>query len=68
MYHATIQHHSIARAHSITIDGTLDDAQLTASVEFGDGFPDHTIVITDEIGNIVSSRRIGDDDWTTCGD
>lgn len=62
-YTATIAHHSISRARTIEVTGTLTAAKAAATREFGDGFLDHRIVIRDEHGQTVASRRIGDRDW-----
>lgn len=62
-YFATIAHHSIASAAVVEIEGTLVQAKRTATKEFGDGFIDHRIVIRNERGETVASRRIGDKRW-----
>lgn len=63
-YTATICHHSIASAREITTKGSLATAKRTATREFGAGFLDHRIVICDERGQTVTSRRIGDRRWS----
>ena len=62
-YTASVVHHSLAQHRSITIRGTLRAAKAAATREFGAGFVDHKIVILDELGDIVASRRIGDARW-----
>lgn len=62
-YTATITHHSISSARVIEIDGTIAQAKRAATREFGDGFLDHIIVIRDQYGEPVASRRIGDRRW-----
>ncbi|MDY0072505.1 MAG: hypothetical protein RBR77_07625 [Thauera sp.] len=62
-YTATIAHNSISAARVITIDGTLTQAKRAATKEFGDGFLDHVIVIRDQYGEPVATRRIGDAKW-----
>jgi hypothetical protein len=67
-YIATIKHHSLARAHKITIRGSLAYAKRRASKEFGDGFLDHEIVIYKhnwcDALIPVAHRRIADRKWT----
>lgn len=60
---ATISHHSISRAPVIEIDGTLTQAKRTATKEFNGGFNDHVIIIRDEFGETVATRRLGDKVW-----
>lgn len=62
-YTATISHHSISRARTIEVTGTLTAAKAAATKEFGDDQNDYRIVITDESGQTVASRRIGDSNW-----
>lgn len=62
-YTATIAHNSINAARVITIDGTLTQAKRAATKEFRDGFVDHVIVIHDQSGDLVATRRIGDSKW-----
>lgn len=62
-YTATITHHSISSARVIEIDGTLTQVKRAATREFGDGFVDHVIVIRDEYGETVATRRIGNSRW-----
>ena len=62
-YTATIAHHSISRARTIEVTGTLTAAKVAATREFGGDQNDYRIVITDEQGQTVASRRIGDRDW-----
>lgn len=63
IYTATITHHSIHSARVIEIDGTLTQAKRAATKEFGEGFLDHVIVIRDQYGEPVASRRVGDKSW-----
>lgn len=63
-YTATVAHHSIHSARVIEIDGTLTQAKRAATKEFGDGFLDHVIVILDQYGEPVATRRIGDSRWS----
>lgn len=60
-YTATIRHHSISRARTVSA-ATLPAAKHLATKEFGGGFLDHEIVIYcgDEI---ASRRRIGERGW-----
>lgn len=60
---ATIAHHSIARADVIEIDGTLTQAKRAATKRFDGGFNDHVIIIRDEFGETVATRRLGDKSW-----
>ncbi len=62
-YIASVRHHSIAQHRSIEINGTLRHAKATATHEFGAGFVEHEIVILDERGDVVASRRIGAARW-----
>lgn len=48
----------------IAITGTLTQAKRAATRRFGDGFRNHEIIIVDDWGNIISSRRIADRRWT----
>lgn len=61
-YIATISHHSISRARTIEINGTLAQAKRAASAEFGEDHRDYTILIVDG-DNIVASRRVGGKQW-----
>lgn len=67
-YVATICHHSIGRAPTVSVGNTLRGAKRRATLEFGDGFLDHTIVIMDtelpEHDNVVATRRIRDRIWS----
>ena len=63
-YQATIRHHSIASARTITVTGNLTQAKRAATAEFGDGYNDHKIVIANDRGDIVASRTIADKSWT----
>ncbi len=62
MFTATLSHHSISRARSISAP-TLSSAKRKATQEFGDGFNDHRLVIYDEHGNLIASRRIDERRW-----
>ncbi len=62
-YTATIAHHSISRARSIEVNGTLAAAKAAATKEFGKDQIDYRIVITDQGGQTVAARRIGDSQW-----
>ena len=57
-YTATISHPSLRRAREITITGTLLAAKAAATREFGGGYNDHHIVITDEGGETVTLVNI----------
>lgn len=67
-YQATIRHHSISHARTISIYGTLMHAKRRATTEFGDEQPDYEIVIAQVMSNgekiIVSTRLVGKDRWT----
>lgn len=67
--HATIRHHSIARARVVDL-GTMDltTAKVLAAKEFAGEFVDYTLCIIGDCtphnpGGIVSSRRIGARTW-----
>lgn len=67
--HATIRHHSIARARVVDL-GTADltAAKRKAGAEFRSEFVDYTICILgertpDNPDGIISSRRIGARKW-----
>ncbi len=62
-YIASIAHSSIAAARQIEIAGSLKRAKLAATKEFGEEFVDYRIVIVDESGETVASRRVGDKRW-----
>lgn len=62
-YTATIAHSSIARARQIEIDGSLTQAKRAATAEFGEEQIDYRIVIIDERGETVASRRVSDKTW-----
>ena len=67
-YTATIRHHSIVRARTIKINGTLETAKRVASREFGAGYLDHEIVIyLDDVEaawpEIVAKRLIRNRHW-----
>ena len=64
-YVATISHHSIAHARVETVGSTLHAAKINATREFGDGYLDHVIEVTDSNGVVVASRRVGDKRWAT---
>jgi hypothetical protein len=44
-YFAIIHHGPVPRARKLKVEGTLTYAKAIATREFGDGFPDNTIVI-----------------------
>ena len=60
---ATIAHHSISRARVIDVSDNLGKAKREATREFGGEQLDFRIVITDERGEVVASRRVGDKRW-----
>lgn len=62
-YTATITHHSIHSARVITVEGSIAQVKRAATLEFGDGFVDHVIVIRDQYGEPVATRRIGSRRW-----
>lgn len=70
-YTATITHYSISRAPTVPVGDTLTAAKRNATKEFGDGFRDHTITITDTTFPAgspqaeVASRKIGARKWHT---
>jgi hypothetical protein len=68
-YTATISHHSIARSRTVSVGDTLHAAKINATREFGDGYLDHTIIITDTtVSNpfeaTAASRRVGHPHWS----
>jgi hypothetical protein len=63
IYFATINHHSVRSARIIEINGTLQTAKRRAVREFGDGYRDHVISITDERGDVISRKMIGGRRW-----
>ena len=63
---ATIQHHSISRARRIEVNGTLKQAKIAASREFGQEQRDYDIAIFEdgEYGPLpASTRRVGERKW-----
>jgi hypothetical protein len=49
----------------ITIFGSLGNAKRAATMRFGDGFMDHTIVIREAASyQVVASRKIASPRWT----
>jgi hypothetical protein len=66
-YVATIEHHSLARAPSVKIEGTLTQAKRAATERFGDGFADHQICIYErrpDFGNVlVATKAVGAPEW-----
>ncbi len=62
-YTATIRHDSISSARTITVDGDLNAAKRAATAEFKGDMQDYQIVISDDRGNPVAARRIGDRRW-----
>lgn len=63
MFTATIQHHSISRARTISAN-TLSSAMRKATSEFGDEFLDYRIVIFADNGYLMAWRRVRDRRWT----
>ena len=73
-YLATIEHHSISRARSITVTGTLTDAKRAASREFQGEFLDYVIAIyhapaDDDFypagpEDLAASKRVGARRWS----
>ena len=63
-HQATIKHNSIAQARVIDCSDNLTQAKRQASAEFGLEQQDYLIVIRDERGEIVASRRAGDKVWS----
>lgn len=63
MFTATISHHSISRARSISAK-TLASAKRKATIEFDGEFIDYRIVIYDETGQIVTSRLVSERRWS----
>ena len=61
-YTVTLSHHSISRAAKYQA-ATIEGAKQIGDAEFSGGFNDHKIVVTDENGNTVASRRLGNDEW-----
>lgn len=62
-YTATITHHSIARARTITIHGSLRAAKIAATKEFQGDFVFYNLEISDENGDVVARRKLGDTKW-----
>ena len=62
-YTATISHHSISRARTITIVGSLARAKRAATIEFGGDQQDYKIAIHAD-GQVVATRMLGDTRWT----
>ena len=62
-YQATIKHSSIAQARTINVSDDLTQAKRQATAEFGMEQSDYQIVIIDELGNTVASRRVGGKTW-----
>jgi hypothetical protein len=58
-YTIMLRHHSISRARTVTIDGTLGEAKQRAEKEFGDEFDDLQIAI-------YHHPPDGDDPWMVC--
>ena len=63
-YIATIHHHSIARARSITIQGDLTAAKRAATAEFGDDQQNYVLYIANSLGQPAASRRLSAKRWT----
>ena len=63
-YTATIHHHSIARARSITIQGDLTAAKRAATAEFGDEQQNYVLYIANSFGQPAASRRLSAKRWT----
>ncbi len=64
MYVIGLQHHSISRSPEVRTELDLTAAKRLATKEFGKGFNDSKIIILNERGELVSSRRVGDKYWT----
>lgn len=63
-YSATISHSSVSRARTIDAGNTLRGAKRRATMEFGDGFLDHVILIYDDTASApVAKRRVADSRW-----
>jgi hypothetical protein len=62
-YTVTLSHHSISRAPEYKAE-SLEAAKKIGDDEFSGGFLDHIIIVTDERGDTVASRRLADDDWS----
>jgi 23S rRNA pseudoU1915 N3-methylase RlmH len=62
-YTVTLSHHSISRAPEYKAE-TIEEAKKIGDNEFSGGFNDHEIIVCDEQGNTVASRRLGDDEWS----
>lgn len=63
-YIATIRHHSIARARSITIEGDLTAAKRAATAEFGDDQQDYVLYIESSLGQPAAYRKLSSKRWT----
>jgi hypothetical protein len=63
-YIATIHHHSIARARSITVRGDLTAAKRAATAEFGDEQRGYVLYIANSFGEPAASRRLSAKRWT----
>jgi hypothetical protein len=63
-YIATIRHHSIARARSITTQGDLAAAKRAATAEFGDDQQDYILYIENSLGQPAAYRKLSSKRWT----
>jgi hypothetical protein len=61
-YIVTLSHHSISRAPQYEA-WSIEAAMKIGDEEFSGGFNDHLIVVSDEDGNIVATRKLADDAW-----
>lgn len=64
IYRATINHHSISQARTISVVGSLLKAKRAATAEFGEDYSFYKIVITNDNSEIVASRLIANKSWT----
>ena len=71
-YIATIRHHSIASARTITVEGSLTAAKRAATIEFGGEQRDYEIVIFEQYPRpgfadgceLAASRCVGSPRWS----
>lgn len=63
-FYATLKHHSLSRSPVIKFEGSLKQAKRTATEEFGMEFQEYEIIITDEDGDWVARKLVGDEKWT----
>jgi hypothetical protein len=62
-YIATIRHHSIARARSITIEGNLTAAKRAATAEFDGEQQDYVLYIENSRGEPAAWRKLSNKRW-----